>query len=417
MIDRTTDAAIASHLVDRVANMAPAQTDVIKKWEKKQKPDVFNGHIVLQAPRPSGGFVLLVGEFDNDGLAAAVGVVPTAEVFYGMVEKGFCVSDIVEELNKKLLFVLPEGMYLSACIMELEQEGKLLDVWNGGMPDFIVIDQQQQIKHRVSSSKHPLGIRQKIDSQIVFVQVDEGDLGYVYAETGEKNDQVSLDAYANRTLETFLLDHDEDYLADAFLNDAESEITLVRFAVSELNHLDTDAINNKVYAEKALPPSNWQINFDFQASVLKNVEIVPLMINALMHIQAPYKHRQRIYTVVAELCSNALDHGVLGLNSELKQSPNGFAEYYELRGKRLAELTEGYIKVSFSHELVGSCGKLSINVEDSGDGFDYQHKNKHQKDSDSDTFSGRGVSLLKQLCSNVYYTGKGNSVHVDYLWS
>ncbi len=411
MTKNTIDLTIASHLVERTVEICPRNIDAVKLWANNQCPDTFNGHIVLTAPRPSGGVIILIGNFANDGLAAAVGLIPTAEVFRGMVEKGFCISDIVAELNDKLFFVLPKGMYLSACLIELEQEGKLLAVWNGGMPDFIVIDEAKQITHRVSSSKLPLGAKKDIDTQTVFIQVKEGDSGVIYAETDAEIQALWLSAYANEKLEGFLLNDAGD--VQAVINEFPQEITVVKFSIGELNHLDE--YSSVGQTSKTLEPSSWRVDFDFQASVLRNVEIVPLVINTLMQIQAPEEHRQRIYTILAELCSNALEHGVLRLSSELKKSPNGFAEYYEQRGQRLAELEAGFVKVRLSHEPVGAGGILRINVEDSGDGFDFQPRS-NDKSADN-SFSGRGVSLLQQLCSNIHYEGLGNSVHVEYQWA
>lgn len=413
MTDSSVDVALTNHLIDRVTNMYPYQTDAIQVWQQAAKPDTFNGQILLTAPRPSGGIVMLIGEFVNDGLAAAVGVVPVGEVFYGMVEKGFSLSDILDELNKKLLFLLPEGMYLSACAIELEQEAKVLYVWNGGMPDFIVADHHQKLKYRVASSNNPLGYKELLDIQPVFFEVADGDCSYCYAETRPVFSELQASSYRNKELEQLLLNNDGFDFDESNITVAAGDITIVKFMVSELNHLDANT--SLAYQQQSMPPSNWQMNFDFQASTLRHIDIVPMMINALMQIQAPHQHKQRIYTVVTELCSNALDHGVLGLSSELKKTPNGFAEYYMLRGHRLAELDNGYIKVSFTHEAMNNGGKLIIHVEDSGEGFDYQQDNSEQ--SDQLRFSGRGLNLLNQLCSKVSFLGLGNQVRVEYFWS
>ena len=134
-----------------------------------------------------------------------------------------------------------------------------------------------------------------------------------------------------------------------------------------------------------------------------------------MHIQAPYEHRQRIYTVLAELFSNALDHGVLNLQSALKTSANGFAEYYFQRDQLLAELEDGYINISLSHQPSNDGGILTIRVEDSGIGFDYK---QHAKDlAENKSLCGRGEGLLKKLCKRYKYSGKGNIITAEYHWT
>lgn len=413
MKQRAKETTLTSHLLDRFESMGTYQTDAIAVWQKSINADQFNGHVVLKAQRPSGGVVILIGEFVKDGLAAAVGVIPVGEVFHGMVEKGFSVSEILNELNKKLLFLLPEDMYLSACMIELEQEAKVLYVWNGGMPDILVKDSQQTLKHRISSTNYPLGLHEDLEIQPLFVEVADGDTMYGYAERRTHNEQAINAPYKNESLEQLLTAVQFEGVNALTSSDTINELTIVIFTISELNHFDTKV--KETEQSTPLVPTNWKMNFDFQSSALRKIEIVPLMINALMHMQAPQHHKQRIYTVLTELCSNALDHGVLALNSELKNTPNGFAEYYTLREQRLADLENGFIKIRFSNQRLPSGAKLTIDVEDSGEGFDF--KSILNKQSDEHTFSGRGVYLLQQLCDKVSFLGKGNHARIEYLWS
>jgi hypothetical protein len=53
---------------------------------------------------------------------------------------------------------------------------------------------------------------------------------------------------------------------------------------------------------------------------------------------------------LAELYSNALEHGLLHLDSVLKNSAQGFAKYYALRHERLNALEEGYIRFDIKHQ-------------------------------------------------------------------
>jgi len=73
--------------------------------------------------------------------------------------------------------------------------------------------------------------------------------------------------------------------------------------------------------------------------------------------------------VVVELMNNALDHGVLKLQSKLKSEANGFTYYYKERERRLGDLSSGWIEVSIE---VTKAQTLCIRVLDSGNGFDYR---------------------------------------------
>lgn len=167
--------------------------------------------------------------------------------------------------------------------------------------------------------------------------------------------------------------------------------------------------------QSSLPTAHWDVDFNFDAATLRTIDIVPLLLDSAMQIQALHEHRQRLHTILAELCSNALEHGLLKLDSTLKQSADGFTEYYELRGQRLAELKDGFINVSLSYCLETEGGKLMIKITDSGDGFDCQHQAK--KIGNDMSLYGRGESLLDKLCHEFYYSAAGNIAHAVYRWS
>ena len=71
-----------------------------------------------------------------------------------------------------------------------------------------------------------------------------------------------------------------------------------------------------------------------------------MAINQIHDIENNDEHWQNLYTVLTELFVNALDHGVLGLSSELKQSAQGFAQYFAERELRLNALETGFIDMS-----------------------------------------------------------------------
>jgi len=190
------------------------------------------------------------------------------------------------------------------------------------------------------------------------------------------------------------------------------DISIAELEISAIQSYD--GVIPTAQKQTSLPPAHWQADFEFSAQVLRTVDLVPLLVNVLMHIQAPHEHRQRIYTVLAEMCSNALEHGVLGLPSAMKKSANGFADYYALRACRLTELEKGHIKVSLNHQPRDGGGALAIRVEDSGKGFDFKQRAKDL--ANNSTLSGRGEALLQKLCSSYNYSGKGNIIQAEYHW-
>jgi serine phosphatase RsbU (regulator of sigma subunit) len=413
--------ALTSHLLDQISGMKKLALPGLSVWQQEKDEGNFSGDVVLSAPRPSGGVNILLGDFVGRGLPAAVGALPVAEVFYGMTEKGFGLSDIIEEINQKLLFVLPEGLFCAACLMELEEQGKILAVWNGGLPDVLIVDQHANIKDRVPSSHIPLGIHatNKVDLETVFLEVDAGDKVVFYTDGVINAEDTQGHKFGTQTLEKVLSQgHSFHAIQESLLKHIADTNQVDDMSLAELDVLAIQTYDGATSIEReqiSFPPAHWQAEFEFSAQVLQRVDLVPLLVNVLMHVQAPYEHRQRIYTVLAEIFSNALDHGVLQLQSSLKQTANGFAEYYALRGLRLAELEEANINISLKHRPSNEGGVLTIRVEDSGDGFDYH---QHAKDlADNKTLCGRGEGLLNKLCKHYEYSGKGNIITADYHWT
>lgn len=81
---------------------------------------VFNGDLLQVEQDLSRGQFVMLGDFTGHGLRAALGAIPVSETFRSMVKKGYCIEDIVEEINRKLKAILPVGVFLCACVMHID---------------------------------------------------------------------------------------------------------------------------------------------------------------------------------------------------------------------------------------------------------------------------------------------------------
>jgi CheY-like chemotaxis protein len=137
---------------------------------------VFSGDMLLTAYCPDGKLHVLLGDFTGHGISAAVGVLPTAEVFRAMTAKGFSATDILASINLKLNRLLPTGMFLTACFIVFEPDMQRITVWNAGLPEVLVLGVQDQntsvVKHKVKSQYLPLGIIGEIDKKLEPVCLD-----------------------------------------------------------------------------------------------------------------------------------------------------------------------------------------------------------------------------------------------------
>jgi anti-sigma regulatory factor (Ser/Thr protein kinase) len=412
------DKSITSHLFKRIAEMNKAGEKLINVTEMLEGD--FSSHIVLVAPKPSGGLNIFLGDFVGRDLSVVVVAAPVADVFHEMTQKGFGISDIVEEINSKLVTILPDGFSCGACFIEMEKKCNMMAVWNGDLPDILVVDvRASKIINRIESSGLRLGrdpikktdlITHYVDiSSENKIFVSSGNIGSLINQSTERLDQAQFEAciessQVSEKIKQSLNDVIAYQHADFTFIEVDPEQIIAK------THASSDAITASL-----IPATDWNVSYHFSAELLRTLDIAPLIVNSVMHMQGMNEHRQRIYTIVAELCSNALEHGVLNLESKLKTTANGFSEYYQLRSSRLSVLSKGYIDIELSHKKYNDGGKLHIKVTDSGDGFDFAG---HARDLiENKALHGRGESLLNQLCSEIRYEGAGNIVHVTYEWS
>src|SRR5690606_5903019 len=102
------------------------------------------------------------------------------------------------------------------------------------------------------------------------------------------------------------------------------------------------------------------------------------------------------------------------LPDALPSSPAGFTRYYQEREARLREVSAGYIRIHLQHSTSPGGGRLTIRVEDSGEGFD--KSNCSAEGLSNSQYSGRGLALVDTLCDSVRYLGMGNEVEAVFSW-
>jgi anti-sigma regulatory factor (Ser/Thr protein kinase) len=405
MSENLSDITTIQQVYELVHKMGPRCMNGVDLISKHDSAEGFNGHVCLLAPSPRGGVFVLLGQFSTKDICA-VGLLPLAEVFYALVEKGFSLSELIKALNNKLISVLPETCFFSTSLIWLNPKSKQLSIWNGGSSEFFVTDSNRVIKSRIPGLKIALGNSETIEAEPIIIDVTDTDTGYLsMIDSIDKSNEL-------QTLFEKQLCVQGDISLEYLKPLLPVDFTVLRLSISELSKVQP--LGGALASD--LPTAPVKIDFDFHAVTLKKVDVIPIMLNAVLQTQAPYEHRQRMHTILAELFNNALEHGVLQLNSALKQTAEGFCEYYKNRMAKLAELEQGFIRVSLSHEPLplGQGGVFKVFVEDSGQGFDHQLISQN---TDDQQLSGRGLIILKQLCNKLEYKGIGNVVCADYIWS
>lgn len=390
----------------------------------------FNGDLLMACYNPAGGLHIMLGDFTGHGLSAAVGALPISEIFYDLTAQGFSIGDLVEKMNAKLLTVMPSRMFCAACLIEVDFRQESLVVWNGGLPDVCMVDGQGKLVRTLPSDHLPLGIvpMTRDDRKVRIYEMEKDHRLFVHSDglteaINEKGEMFGM----QRLLDCFQGEIPAESLFDTIL----ARLDHFRGAADQtddVSFLEIDCsrpITNRAEEEqhksaKRVPAAPWEMSFVFRAETLKSVDPLPTIINTVMGIQAPLGHREKIYTILAELFSNALDHGLLKLDTKTKKTPEGFILYYAQREERLAALTEGEIRLRLAHVPFSSendqetGGEMTFEIEDSGSGFD--HHNVRSILDGNLTHGGRGIALIRSMCSQLVYSGKGNRAEASYRW-
>ncbi|MDF1528980.1 MAG: fused response regulator/phosphatase [Sedimenticola sp.] len=405
----------------------------------------FSGDVLLTAHAPSSDTHILLGDFTGHGLTAALGALPASEVFRAMTAKGFTPHQIVTGINKKLFNMLPTGMFFAIQFISISKNLEYVKVINCGMPDILLLDGVSGvIKQRFSSNSLPLGIAPDINFQELFVhtKINRGDHillvsdGVSEARNDEntyfgrerfeaaiqnpKPGESALESVA-RSLTEFCQDAPQDddislaeipCIPDVLPNWTNKEGNTDERQIHFPQH--NNQLSNPQLDDLSIDPLEFSITLP--GSRLSNSDPIPLLINHIQEMEGLQKHRRLLFTLMTELYINALDHGLLKLDSSMKSSPEGFAEYFSAREQRLAILSTGFIKISIQTRSSQQGGKMTIRVEDSGEGFDINRIDTTDSAS-TEKLSGRGILLLNSLCESVHYEAPGNKVEVIYSWN
>ncbi len=417
---------LAGKLFTKIVNTGTLELPNIKSMLSPMS--LFSGDILLSAPKPSNGLHVLLGDFTGHGLAAATGALPVASVFYGMTEKGYSVAEIVSEINSKLRNILPTDMFLAACMIDLNPGSHTLTIWNGGIPPVMIYSgKQKRIVNQIGPRHLPLGVAsdEEFNRRVDVVDMKQGDRVYIHSDGVVETINPSGEMFGrDRLVKIFESVQDPDGLfaeirarLQAFRAGGaqRDDVTLIEIEYHQAALEATVDLEHGKNIPAALPPSSWNLSLELGAELLRHFDPLPMMIQAICDMQGFRGQRQQLYTVFSELFSNALDHGILNLDSQLKKTADGFAKYYLERESRLTVLTKGKITVDISHKGTGQGGELTVRVEDTGEGFNHEEGMLALEKNQGN--SGRGIPLLYGMCDEVKYHGNGNAVTVVFRWT
>lgn len=378
---------------------------------------VLNGDVLAAAYAPGGKLLLLLGDFTGHGLAAAVGAVPLTASFYSMVPKGFSLSHILREINDKLHRILPPNMFCCAVVFELDPHKRHIRLFNGGMPSACLRRSSGDL--RLLQSRHlPLGVlsEMSLEEAIVHIPVEEGDHLYLWSDgllearnqRGELfGEQRLLQAMAEPLADGQRFDHLLNRI-NRYGADQSDDLSLVEVALDAVAPVTREAETADAGSQRG-GIGDWSLNFTLGPGELRDADPLPLLHSVLAQVPGAGSFHDHLTIVLGELFRNALEHGLLRLDSGLKCTERGFSEYYRQLEAGRRQLRDGWIRVQLRCRDRGASGELEVVVEDSGSGLP-------GGSGDGNAYSGRGLPLLNAICREVEIRPGSSRVRATLNW-
>ena len=412
----------ARRVMDKMLNLSYLDQDRVQRWIMPTND--FSGDLIAAAQSQGSKQYVLLADASGHGLPAALIVLQIARTFYSMAERGCSVQSILEELNWRIHSQLPTGHFVAATLISMDPYRQCIEAWNGGNPPILLVSPQGKILHRWDSLNLPLGILSKEDfgtQPTSFKCREESQLlmcsdGLLEAENvhgrafGKERMLQVLGSTHSKNRFTALKDAVQAHLGG---QEAHDDVSLVAIQYEPDQSREKTQPQPETGKRTPQETDQWHFRIQLGPEKLRSLDVMPLFLEWLSLMDVRKSHSSPIFIILSELYTNALEHGLLQLDSSLKLLPGGFEQYMTERTRRLVRLSQGSITVEVRQSEGKERPSLSIRVQDSGPGFDHEAVLRAPMTEEA-TPMGRGIPLVRSLCSEIQYSGVGNEVSVRF---
>jgi serine phosphatase RsbU (regulator of sigma subunit)/anti-sigma regulatory factor (Ser/Thr protein kinase) len=389
-----------------------------------QPASEVSGDLLLACPASNGDLYVMLADATGHGLPAALTLIPLSQTFYTMAGKGFNLDSIARELNLRNRAYSPADRFVAALMAVYRPRENVLSVWNGGVPAALLLDERGQIVRRFKSLNLPLGIvgDEAFESECETIAVRPDQRLLLYSDGLIEAENAAGELFGQTRLEHYL--QEQEPLAPNLL--AGLQQVLQAHMGDRRPHddlscllLECNADNTRFAGQQqasAEIAEDWHLQLTLSAPQLQRLDLVPMVGNMCTTLGLESERQGVLAVILNELLSNALDHGVLGLDSSIKNHPEGFELYFESRYQRLAALLEGEIHIDIRQQGHPQGNSLQVQITDSGAGFDMNQLCSPPDRSPLTHYHGRGLELVRNLCQLLEFQPPGNSVIAELHW-
>lgn len=386
----------------------------------------FSGDLIAFSRTPDGRLHLMLADSTGHGLSAALAAMPVIHPFYSMTGKGFGISAIAREINSKVWHALPVSHFVAVILVSIDADGQMVEVWSGGCPPPLILDGEGRLVYQFKPRHTAMGILppEMFDASVEYFSYDDDGCSLLMFSDGAielenaGGEQLGLPRLLSAAAAAGpqarmhgMTGAIRDYCGAGNINNDDIALMLARCELR--GELVANQVTPQQVPGRTPGKIGWQFALTLDIEQLKHLDVVPLLLGIVQQIEKDKARGGEIFLILSEMFNNALDHGVLQLDSGLKQHEDGMERYFDERIARLASTDAGQIHLHLKKiQSDDSSAFLRIRVKDSGDGFDHQHWSSLI--AEGGRRHGRGISLLYNVCRSVQYLGNGSEVVVEF---
>lgn len=376
---------------------------------------ISSGDILMYAEVNNHQYAML-GDFTGHGLSAAIGAIPTTDIFYKMAKQNAPIELIARNISQKLNEVLPTGLYCAACIVDIDNNKGTIKIINAGVPDALILLNSDSDLIYFKSTNLPLGIiAGKSNTYDIYnYNIKEDCSLYIYSDGITEANNIDNKMLGQDKFEEMVLLSRKH----GGFNSITKKMKEFRSSDEQNDDITLAKIDIKVGTYSDINPSdstNWEEELHINNEAIKSDQAIDITIDKIKeHIDSKnLPIENNIFTIVSELLSNEIDHSILAMDSSIKEGNDGFHAYKEERSKKIAEINDQFIDLSIKVEDLGLTRMLTLLLRSSG--------TTNYPDIDNITVNddkphGRGLHLLKKLCESFSINKNNKTISLIYKW-
>ncbi|HEX5392123.1 MAG TPA: SpoIIE family protein phosphatase [Rhodocyclaceae bacterium] len=343
--------------------------------------DLFSGDLVSASEGPDGSIYMMLADAAGHGLDAAASVLPLVSKFYVLSERGHPLARIARDMNRQLHDFLPTPYFVAAVLVKADPARHVLEVLNAGMPTTLLISPSGDRLRQFHSNYMPFGLQllEQEDYQPEFEHLEPGyqvvacsdGLTESGVEDGKPFGQEGLEsairaAYApDSRLSAILAAYDRHCAG----RKARDDVSIAILTIPEQT-LPVSGLGANEGSATPCFPSSFALTLG--PTQLKDRDLLANVSYALSHTQLiPPALTGKVFYVLKELVANAIDYGLLSMESRSASCMNAAAwnQWRAERRARLAKLDSGSVVIRLDTLAADSEPSWRVEVTDTGRGF------------------------------------------------